>query len=106
MLALNGGSKVAISSSTRCAFVSQPSAEMTRMRFVCCMKRSRSRAGSIRMRRRISSQECAPSLRRSTDALINLIDRISLDVDTRGFARVGERLAVLRVALAGATQAA
>jgi hypothetical protein len=50
--------------------------------------------------------ECAPSLRRSTDALINLIDRISLDVDARGFVRVGERLAVLRVALAGATQAA
>ncbi|MEO7082857.1 MAG: diguanylate cyclase [Gemmatimonadaceae bacterium] len=50
--------------------------------------------------------ECAPSLRRSTDALIDLIDRISLDVDARGFARIAERLSVLRVALGGVTQAA
>jgi hypothetical protein len=50
--------------------------------------------------------ECAPSLRRSTDALIGLIDQISLDVEPLGFTGVAERLAVLRVALAGATQAA
>jgi len=50
--------------------------------------------------------ECAPSLRRSTDALITLIDQISPDVDALGFAVVAERLSVLRVALAGATQAA
>jgi diguanylate cyclase (GGDEF)-like protein/putative nucleotidyltransferase with HDIG domain len=50
--------------------------------------------------------ECAPSLRRSTDALITLIDQISPDVEALGFAVVAERLSVLRVALAGATQAA
>ena len=50
--------------------------------------------------------ESAPSLRRSTDALVTLIDQISPEVDTLGFAAVAERLSVLRVALAGATQAA
>ena len=50
--------------------------------------------------------ECAPSLRRSTDALITLIDQISPDVEALGFAVVAERLSVLRVALTGATQAA
>ena len=50
--------------------------------------------------------ECAPSLRRSTDALVSLIDQISPDVDALGFTVVAERLSVLRVALAGATQAA
>jgi diguanylate cyclase (GGDEF)-like protein len=50
--------------------------------------------------------ECAPSLRRSTEALVTLIDQISPEVDTLGFAAVAERLSVLRVALAGATQAA
>ena len=50
--------------------------------------------------------ECAPSLRRSTDALITLIDQISPDVEALGFTVVAERLSVLRVALTGATQAA
>jgi len=50
--------------------------------------------------------ESAPSLRRSTDALVNLIDQLSPEVDNLGFAAVAERLSVLRVALAGATQAA
>jgi diguanylate cyclase (GGDEF)-like protein/putative nucleotidyltransferase with HDIG domain len=50
--------------------------------------------------------ECAPSLRRSTDALITLIDQISPDVEALGFNAVAERLSVLRVALTGATQAA
>ncbi|MGH7619456.1 MAG: diguanylate cyclase domain-containing protein, partial [Gemmatimonadaceae bacterium] len=50
--------------------------------------------------------ECAPSLRRSTDALLALIDQISPEVEALGFAGVAERLSVLRIALAGATQAA
>jgi len=50
--------------------------------------------------------ECAPSLRRSTDALLVLIDQISPEVEALGFAGVFERLSVLRVALASATQAA
>jgi hypothetical protein len=50
--------------------------------------------------------ECAPSLRRSTEALVTLIDQISPEVDALGYAAVAERLSVLRVALAGATQAA
>jgi diguanylate cyclase (GGDEF)-like protein len=50
--------------------------------------------------------ESAPSLRRSTEALVTLIDQISPEVDNLGFAAIAERLSVLRVALAGATQAA
>ena len=50
--------------------------------------------------------ECAPSLRRSTEALLSLIDQISPEVDALGFAGVAERLAVLRIALGSATQAA
>lgn len=50
--------------------------------------------------------ECAPSLRRSTDALLSLIDQISPEVESLGFAGVAERLSVLRVALASASQAA
>lgn len=50
--------------------------------------------------------ECAPSLRRSTEALIALIDQISPEVDSLGFAGIAERLAVLRIALGSATQAA
>jgi tetratricopeptide (TPR) repeat protein len=50
--------------------------------------------------------ECAPSLRRSTEALLALIDQISPEVEALGFAGVAERLVVLRIALAGATQAA
>jgi diguanylate cyclase (GGDEF)-like protein/putative nucleotidyltransferase with HDIG domain len=50
--------------------------------------------------------ECAPSLRRSTEALLTLIDQISPEVEALGFAGVAERLGVLRIALAGATQAA
>jgi len=50
--------------------------------------------------------ECAPSLRRSTEALLTLIDQISPEVEALGFAGVSERLSVLRIALAGATQAA
>jgi diguanylate cyclase (GGDEF)-like protein len=50
--------------------------------------------------------ECAPSLRRSTEALLALIDQISPEVEALGFAGVAERLSVLRIALAGATQAA
>jgi hypothetical protein len=50
--------------------------------------------------------ECAPSLRRSPDALLTLIDQISPEVEALGFAGVSERLSMLRVALASATQAA
>ena len=50
--------------------------------------------------------ECAPSLRRSTEALLQLIDQISPEVETLGFAGVGERLAVFRIALGSASQAA
>jgi diguanylate cyclase (GGDEF)-like protein len=50
--------------------------------------------------------ECAPSLRRSTEALLILIDQISPEVEALGFAGVAERLSVLRVALASASQAA
>ncbi len=50
--------------------------------------------------------ECAPSLRRSTDALLQLIDQISPEVEALGFAGVAERLAVLRIALASASAAA
>jgi diguanylate cyclase (GGDEF)-like protein/putative nucleotidyltransferase with HDIG domain len=50
--------------------------------------------------------ECAPSLRRSTEALLTLIDQISPEVEALGFAGVAERLAVLRIALGSATQAA
>jgi hypothetical protein len=50
--------------------------------------------------------ECAPSLRRSTEALVTLIDRLSPEVEALGFAGVAERLAVLRIALGSATQAA
>jgi tetratricopeptide (TPR) repeat protein len=50
--------------------------------------------------------ECAPSLRRSTQPLLSLIDQISPEVEALGFAGIAERLSVLRIALAGATQAA
>ena len=70
------------------------------------MRRSRSPGGTIRTSPRFLVAESAPSLRRSTDALVTLIDQISPEVDTLGFAAVAERLSVLRVALAGATQAA
>jgi len=50
--------------------------------------------------------ECAPSFRRSQDALLQLIDEITPDVAGLGFAAMAERLAVLRVGLASATRAA
>ena len=50
--------------------------------------------------------ECAPSFRRSQDALLGLIDDITPNIATLGFAVMAERLAVLRVALASATRAA
>jgi diguanylate cyclase (GGDEF)-like protein len=50
--------------------------------------------------------ECAPSLRRSTEPLLALIDQISPEVEALGFAGVAERLSVLRIAFAGTTQAA
>ncbi len=50
--------------------------------------------------------ECAPSLRRSTEALLVLIDQISPEAEALGFAGVAERLSVLRIALAGSSQAA
>jgi diguanylate cyclase (GGDEF)-like protein len=50
--------------------------------------------------------ECAPSMRRSTEALLALIDQVSPEVEALGFAGIAERLSVLRIALAGATQAA
>ncbi|HEX8944303.1 MAG TPA: diguanylate cyclase [Gemmatimonadaceae bacterium] len=50
--------------------------------------------------------ECAPSFRRSQDALLGLIDEIGPDVASLGFVAMSERLAVLRVALASATRAA
>jgi len=50
--------------------------------------------------------ECAPSFRRSQDALLGLIDDITPNIAGLGFAVMAERLAVLRVALASATKAA
>jgi len=50
--------------------------------------------------------ECAPSFRRSQDALLGLIDGISPDIAALGLAAMAERLAVLRAALASATRAA
>jgi diguanylate cyclase (GGDEF)-like protein/putative nucleotidyltransferase with HDIG domain len=50
--------------------------------------------------------ECAPSLMRSGDALLTLIDSISPEVEALGFTGIAERLGALRVALHGATQAA
>ena len=47
--------------------------------------------------------ECAPSLMRSSDALLALIDNISPAVDALGFTGLAERLGALRVALTGAT---
>ncbi len=49
--------------------------------------------------------ECAPSLRRSTDALLVLIDQVTPEVEALGFAGVAERLSVLRIALASAQAA-
>jgi diguanylate cyclase (GGDEF)-like protein/putative nucleotidyltransferase with HDIG domain len=46
--------------------------------------------------------ECAPSLMRSSEALLVLIESISPEVEALGFAGIAERLAVLRVALSGA----
>ena len=50
--------------------------------------------------------ECAPSFRRSHDALLMLIDEITPEVATLGFVAIGERLSALRVALASASRAA
>jgi hypothetical protein len=50
--------------------------------------------------------ECAPSLRRSTDALLALIDHVSPEVESLGFAGLAQRLSVLRTALTDSTQAA
>jgi tetratricopeptide (TPR) repeat protein len=50
--------------------------------------------------------ECAPSLMRSADALVSLIDSVTPEIDALGFAGLGERLGTLRMALIGATQAA
>jgi diguanylate cyclase (GGDEF)-like protein len=48
--------------------------------------------------------ECAPSLLRCGDGLLELIERITPDVEALGFAGVAERLASLRVALGAASQ--
>ncbi|MDB4876780.1 MAG: diguanylate cyclase [Gemmatimonadetes bacterium] len=50
--------------------------------------------------------ECAPSLMRSTDALVALIDSVAPDVNALGFAGLGDRLGTLRMALVGVNQAA
>jgi tetratricopeptide (TPR) repeat protein len=50
--------------------------------------------------------ECGPSLRRSSDALLALIDQIMPEVEALGFAGVGQRLGVLRLTLIGASAAA
>lgn len=50
--------------------------------------------------------ECAPSFRRSQDALLALIDEITPETTALGFAAMAERLTVLRAALASATRAA
>jgi diguanylate cyclase (GGDEF)-like protein len=46
--------------------------------------------------------ECAPSLMRSSEALLSLIESISPAVDALGFNGLAERLGALRVALGGA----
>jgi hypothetical protein len=43
--------------------------------------------------------ECGPSLRRSGDALLTLIDQIMPEVEAQGFAGVARRLSVLRLTL-------
>ncbi|MDB4876778.1 MAG: diguanylate cyclase [Gemmatimonadetes bacterium] len=50
--------------------------------------------------------ECAPSLMRSSEALLVLIDSISPEVEALGFTGVSERLGVLRAALTGANTVA
>jgi diguanylate cyclase (GGDEF)-like protein len=50
--------------------------------------------------------ECGPSLRRSADALLTIIDQIMPEVEALGFAGVGQRLGVLRLTLVGASAAA
>jgi tetratricopeptide (TPR) repeat protein len=50
--------------------------------------------------------ECAPSLMRSTDALVALIDSVAPDVNALGFGGLGDRLGTLRMALVGVNQAA
>jgi hypothetical protein len=50
--------------------------------------------------------ECAPSLRRSPDSLLALIDRISPQVDALGFTGIAKRLSVLRLTLLSANAAA
>jgi len=49
--------------------------------------------------------ECAPSLMRSSEALLALIESISPAVDALGFNGLAERLGALRVALGGASTA-
>ena len=50
--------------------------------------------------------ECGPSLRRSGDALLDLVDQTLPEAEALGFARVAQRLAALRLSLAGASAAA
>jgi tetratricopeptide (TPR) repeat protein len=50
--------------------------------------------------------ECAPSLRRSPESLLALIDQISPQVDALGFAGIAQRLSVLRLTLTSSNAAA
>ncbi len=50
--------------------------------------------------------ECGPSLRRSADALLALIDQIMPEVEANGFAAVARRLSVLRLTLTASPAAA
>jgi diguanylate cyclase (GGDEF)-like protein len=49
--------------------------------------------------------ECGPSLRRSGDALLALIDQIMPEVEAQGFAGVARRLSVLRLTLVASAAA-
>ncbi len=50
--------------------------------------------------------ECAPSLMRCADGVLALLDVVQPDVEALGFVGITERIATLRTALAGASQAA
>jgi tetratricopeptide (TPR) repeat protein len=49
--------------------------------------------------------ECGPSLRRSGEALLALIDQITPEVEAQGFAGVARRLSVLRLTLVASAAA-
>lgn len=50
--------------------------------------------------------ECAPSLMRCGESLVALLDAVQPEVEALGFVGIAERMSTLRIALAGASQAA